>query len=438
MSQPRNLQREFFDMLMESQYWLPETMLAYQRSQLSQLLRHARANVPFYEHRLDAVFTAGGDINWDRWSEIPIVKRSDLFERRHEMLAKELPKGHGAIGTISSSGSTGLPIQVTRNRLTAIAANANRWRTHRWHHLDWSRTYTGRDRLDPEADWPHGRPMGPWGPPGDAAAAAGRCFLLSRRATAEQTLEFLDRTGSSYFSSGPKTLHAMGLESERLGLGVRLDCVMTQGEPVEEEDRRVIKRAFGARTLEQYGSKEGGQIATPCPDGGGGMHINAESVLVEIIDAQGHACPPGQPGRVIITPFVSTAQPLIRYDQGDIARLGVACRCGRCLPVLEAIDGRAMAMFTHPDGRTVARLLTEGARAALNCSFWQIAQVGPLDFEVRYVLRDKSRAADEAAAADIFRGIYFSDARVRFVARDSIPLTAAGKHIEYVNEWTTR
>ncbi len=325
MSQPRDLQHEFYDMLMESQYWLPETMLSYQRSQLAQLLRHARANVPFYETRLDPVFTADGDIDWDRWGEIPIVKRSDLFERRQEMLAKVLPKGHGAVSTISSSGSTGLPIQVTSNRLTTIAANANRWRAHRWHGLDWSRTYTARDRLDPEADWPHGQPMGPWGAPGDAAAAAGRSFLLSRRATAEQTLEFLDRTGSSYFSTGPKTLHAMGLEAERLGISVKLDCVMTQGEPAEEEDRRVIKRAFGARTLEHYGSKEGGQIASPCPDGSG-MHINAESIFVEIIDAEGQHCLPGQPGRVIITPFVSTAQPLIRYDQG-ISRDG-ACRVG--------------------------------------------------------------------------------------------------------------
>lgn len=437
MSQLRDLSHQFYAMLMESQYWLPEAMVAYQRNQLAQLLRHARANVPFYAHRLDAVFTASGDIDWERWHDIPIVRRSDLFEHRHDMLAKAMPKGHGAVSTISSSGSTGLPIQVTSNRLTAIAANANRWRAHRWHGLDWSRTYTARDRLDPEADWPHGQLMGPWGPPGDAAAAAGRWFLLSRRATAEQSLEFLGRTGSSYFSSGPKTLHAMGLEAERLGIEVKLDWVMTQGEPAEEEDRRVIKRALGARTLEYYGSKEGGQMAAPCPDGRG-MHINAESILVEIVDADGRPCLPGQPGRVIVTPFVSTAQPLIRYDQGDIARMGVACRCGRCLPVLEAIDGRAMAMFTHPDGRTVARLLTDDARAALNCSFWQVAQVGPLDFEVRYVLRDKERAPDEARAADIFRGIYFADARIRFVVRDSIPMTPAGKHVEYVNEWTAR
>jgi phenylacetate-CoA ligase len=52
--------KQVFDMFMESQYWPAEHMLAYQRSQLSQLLIHARANVPFYKERLDPVFVANG------------------------------------------------------------------------------------------------------------------------------------------------------------------------------------------------------------------------------------------------------------------------------------------------------------------------------------------------------------------------------------------
>ena len=200
MAQPRDLQHEFYDMLMESQYWLPETMLNYQRSQLAQLLRHARANVPFYEKRLDPVFTGSGDIDWERWEEIPIVTRSDMLERRDDMLARELPKGHGTVGTLASSGSTGLPIQITTNRLTVLAANSNRWRAHRWHGLDWSRTYTARDGLDPKADWPAGQALGPWGPRWDENALRGQAFRLSRNATVEQTLQYLSASKSTYFS----------------------------------------------------------------------------------------------------------------------------------------------------------------------------------------------------------------------------------------------
>lgn len=436
MAQPRDLQHEFYDMLMESQYWLPETMLDYQRSQLAQLLRHARANVPFYEKRLDPVFTTSGDIDWDRWSEIPIVTRSDMLERRDDMLARELPRGHGSSSTISSSGSTGLPIQVTSNRLTVLAANANRWRAHRWHDLDWSKTYTARDGQAAEAAWPHGQLLGRWGPSWDAGAARGQCYRLNRDATAPNMLEFIKRTRSSYYSSGAKVLHAMALESERLGIEAHIECFMTHGDHVGDEDRAIFKRVFGARTLEHYSSKEGAQIAYACPNGHG-FHVSAESVLLEIVDAEGRPCPVGHPGRVIITPFVSTAQPLIRYDQGDIARFGPPCSCSRTLPLLETIDGRATAFFTHPDGRTIARFLPTEAREALGGSYWQIAQVGPLSFEVRYVPLDWQQAPDLATADAIFRQVFFEDAEVRFLPMREIPLTAAGKHLEYVNEWGT-
>ena len=88
-------QKQILEMLMESQYWPPDQMLAYQRSQLGQLLHHARAQVPFYKSSLDPVFRRNGDIDWSRWHEIPIVTRADLRDKRNEMLAATLPPGHG-------------------------------------------------------------------------------------------------------------------------------------------------------------------------------------------------------------------------------------------------------------------------------------------------------------------------------------------------------
>ena len=67
-----SIQKQIFDMLMESQYWPPEQMLAFQRNQIAQLLKHARKNVPFYENRLAPVFTKNGEVDWDR----SLTKRS--------------------------------------------------------------------------------------------------------------------------------------------------------------------------------------------------------------------------------------------------------------------------------------------------------------------------------------------------------------------------
>ena len=74
----RQLQREFHERLLDSQYALPEKRRDGQRKNLAKLLRHAREHVPFYAHRLDPVFTPSGDIDWSRWSELPILLRDDL------------------------------------------------------------------------------------------------------------------------------------------------------------------------------------------------------------------------------------------------------------------------------------------------------------------------------------------------------------------------
>ena len=41
------IQKQIYDMLMKSQFWLPEQMLAFQHNQFCQFLNHGRAKVPF-------------------------------------------------------------------------------------------------------------------------------------------------------------------------------------------------------------------------------------------------------------------------------------------------------------------------------------------------------------------------------------------------------
>jgi len=426
--------QQFYDMLLESQFWPRQQLVDYQRSQLEQLLRHARANVPFYETRLDPVFARDGSVDWDKWEQIPIVKRSDLVEHRGAMQARVLPPGHGPVGRSSSSGSTGTPVTVSITRLAKLASDVTRWRAHRWHGLDWSAVVCARFGDNPErSSWPDGTAMGPWGPPWIDEARRGQSFEINRLAPSAELLEFLKRKGPRYYSSAPKPAHALALESERLHLPLKLDAILTHGEGVSDADRQQVRRVFGAEIIEHYSSKEGMQMAHPCPDGR--LHVNAEAVLVEIVDGSGRHCPAGAVGRVVITPFFQTAQPLIRYEQGDLAIAGGSCTCGRSLPTISSIVGRLTHMFIHPNGRRVAEKLPDRYREGLGALAWQIAQVGPTNFEIRYVPEDLEFVGNEAAAAQAIRDVYFVDASVSFRRVSEIPLRPGGKYVEYVNEW---
>lgn len=431
---PRPLDQQFYEMLLDSQYWPEADLQTYQRSQLRQLLLHAKAHVPFYKHRLDAVIRPDGDIDWDRWGEIPIVKRADLSERGEKMLATTMPAGHGGTTYSVTSGTTGAPIRITSSQFAQVALRANRFRSYRWHQVDWSKLSCQVFGETPDdAPWPHGTVLGPWGPPWDPASANGAIVKINRLTPYEKIVEFLERKRPAYLATGPKTAVAIALEAERLKAHVAIDALLVQGAMVGALEHDTMQRVFGAKIAELYSSKEAGAVAHGCP-GHDGLHVNAESVLVEIVDGEGRPCRVGQPGRIIITPFYNSAQPLIRYEQGDIGEWLAPCPCGRHLPRIGGLIGRTTGFFFHPDGRARAGFLPPDDRAILAAREWQIAQTGPHQFEVRYVPLDADVLGDEAAMTNRLRAVYFDDADVTFKRVDELP-SRAGKAVEYVNEW---
>lgn len=72
--------------------------------------------------------------------------------------------------------------------------------------------------------------------------------------------------------------------------------------------------------------------------------------------------------------------------------------------------------------------------SVLGASMWQFAQVGPMEYEIRYVPVSPTTFGDEARVAQAFRDHIFDDAQVSFRRMPEIPLTAGGKYMEYINE----
>ncbi|TCN85191.1 phenylacetate-CoA ligase [Vibrio crassostreae] len=87
-------------------------------------------------------------------------------------------------------------------------------------------------------------------------------------------------------------------------------------------------KAFGCKIVSEYGSAESGIIAFECPFGK--MHINEETVFVEVIN-----------GKAIITNLIARSFPTIRYELGDYIELSdESCDCGRSHLILKEVTGR--------------------------------------------------------------------------------------------------
>jgi phenylacetate-CoA ligase len=90
--------------------------------------------------------------------------------------------------------------------------------------------------------------------------------------------------------------------------------------------------------------------AWQCP--AGSYHVNAEHVILELLDEEGRPVKQGELGRVVATTLENHLAPLIRYDLNDYA-LAVEgnCSCGRTLPIIGKVVGRSMNLFRLKDGK---------------------------------------------------------------------------------------
>jgi phenylacetate-CoA ligase len=428
--------KQIFDMLMESQYWPPEQMLAFQRDQLAQLLRHAKATVPFYKTRLDVVFRKNGDIDWNRWNEIPIVTRADVRDRGEDMMATKLPRGHGRVTRNFTSGSTGIPISIYKNELFRSASRAAGKRFSSWAGIDHAKARADfpPQLYAPDNAHPHYKIESV-----DSAwleEKPGLKMLISRALAEPTALELLREFNVRYVTSLPNFVEMLAHANLDFPQPIKLEMILCYGMQALGTQIDLFQRSFGAETYNSYSSEEAARIAAQC-NLQGPYHINAEQLLVEILNENGGACARGEAGSVVLTMFYSTAQPLIRYEIGDLAQFGEHCPCGRNLPTLSNILGRLYPIFIRPDGEKFwVQFEHEIIAKNLQCKSYQIAQTGALTFEVRYVPHQLGQPRNLEIVKNTVRKNLFFDAEVPFRVMENIPLGKGGKPQVLVREYS--
>jgi phenylacetate-CoA ligase len=420
---------------MESQYWPAQQMLEFQRSQLRQLLKHAKETVPFYKTRLDCVFNKNGDMDWDRWNEIPIVTRADLRDRRDEMLTTSLPEGHGPTKTIHSSGSSGVPVSVEVTKIWSTANQACIFRFLENQGIDTNNKIARLSNYDNSGNLLKDEfYLGRWGKTWANGIHIGQELIINRRLSAERTLQLLESFEVPYLNEIPNNAELLAMANLDRKVPVRLQGVICIGQEITADQRNLFSLSFGARSISVYSSTEGALMGCQWGDSTH-FHLNAETVLVEILDSDGKACSHKEPGRVVITPFFSTSLPLIRYDQGDIAETIASCTCNSKLPALDHIMGRQDQLLQFPDGkRAVFGLDQNLLRKNLDALAFQLAQVASLKLEIRYLPAKLGKQISREPVIAHIREIIHPKLEVVFKQVEKIPLNPGGKQQRVVCE----
>lgn len=329
---------------LETLQWAsPEEVHNRRTAKLRLLLDHCERNVPFYRDEFGRLGLVAGDIKdeADLVSLPRITKdRIRVDYSRFWATANERPWDRWP-----TSGSSGQPFAFRIDR-AAIAANtfAALARGRRW----WGCDYGVAEAMI----WSGVRGVG-GGLRGHLHAVKRRIAwslkniaLIDTYTLDAQTIregyERLRRKQPRLIraiSSGLYRFCAGLVEQELDGRRLGVECAIYTGEALPPGQRALVERVLGCPTVCEYGCTELGILAFQCP--AGGLHVSHEDLVLEFV-RDGRPALPGEEAELVVTNLNAFSAPLVRYDVGDVVVPSDAtCDCGRTLPLIDSVGGRA-------------------------------------------------------------------------------------------------
>ena len=441
MSDKIEMAGRFFASLQQSERLPSLSMARYQAPLMERLCRHACLETDFYADRLSVLFDDGdarsGRFMMENWRAVPVFDRQEAQQCNDALHARTTPAIMSPIKEMQTSGSTGRPMMFRRTEMSEIAGIAQFERILEWHAFDRSSSLA-MIRYDKTLATVTVRRSTGW----NLADRNSEFLELSKTEDSRAWVDWLQRIAPRNLIAAPSVIEGVLSELARRGRTITLDRVLTTSETPSESLSHRVQAAFSAKLVDTYGTREVGQIATPCAHSGQAKHVSAETVLVEVLNQDGTETAPGETGAIVVTPFYSYGTPLIRYDTGDLAVQGErGCACGRTLPLLRHVLGRNNTLFRARDG---SQRFAAGAglhEIGRHISFLQIQMVQTEydRIEVLYVPDPHGELADFRGATALMQAaLHAPDLAIDYIAVQRIERSAGGKFEEFISRVPSR
>lgn len=361
--------------------WSKERWQSWQEERLAYVLHRAATRVPYYRNEWSRRRRGGDTRSFEYLEHWPILTKQDLRANPRSFVADDCTIR--SMFHESTSGSTGTPVELWWSHRTVrewYALFEARWR--RWHGVsmqDWWAIIGGRLILPARRNHP---------PFWVVNRSMRQLYMSAYHMNPQYVKYYLDallRYKIRYlwgYTSSLVALAEKGLASGIRSLG--LAVVITNAEPLLDEQRRIMSEAFGAPVRETYGMAEIVMAAGECR--AGALHLWPEAGFVEVRDGSQPALH-GSVGDLVCTGLLNADMPLIRYQVGDRGAMDVApdtCACGRTLPRVRCIEGRDDELVYTHDGAPVGRL--DGVfKGRIPVREAQIVQDSLASLRIRYV-----------------------------------------------------
>ena len=429
MQKKPNISEHLFRTLLASEELSKDELQANCSKQLLNTLIHAATTTSYYSESLSSFADGPPNIDPDRWSEIPILTRTDVKDHLDDIASSAVPSGHGGHTWGGTSGTSGLSILTKSTVLAGLMQTALQHRFFYRLGLDGARKLVSI-KGDQTGEYPDGETLpDPWLPQFVSASGSAPSVQLKQPLALEKQLEFLTRQGPCYLNTQPSNLVGLALTKQsdpKKYSKIDVAGVICLGEMVQPYHHELTRRNFGCGIIDIYSAAEVGSIAHQCS--AGHLHVNSEILHVETLHEDGSPCDENETGRIVITSTINWAMLLIRYDIGDQGALSYGCECGSPLPVLKMTVGRERNLFKFSDGTSVLGLVSLSKyHEFFPVRQWQIVQTAPEELMVHFVSQNPDRDLDFDKLTKTLQDYFNRPLRISFSREEKMSLAASGK-----------
>lgn len=395
--------------------WFPKSRLeALQLRRLRRVLDVA-AQVPLYRDKWREAGVSARDVRTlDDLAKLPVVTREEVVRAWPDGILSRKPQPDDVV--FRTSGTSGMFMRI------AYAAEANDFLEAIYGRALFAAGYRPWDRIAyfwwEDAD----RPLRVY-----EKLGLMRKHFLKVHADPRKQLDDLVALQPSVIYHFPSALLLIAKLLEGKELPIRPRLVICHGELLTDDQQETLRRAFRCEVRNQYGAQEFNRMAWDC-ERHRGLHVDADSVRIEILREDGSIAAPGEEGELVITGLVNTLMPLIRYRIGDVGyMIDEPCPCGRGLPLMKLTEGRRDDVLVLPDGRRVGpRTLAPRIEDLHGFLQYRVIQHEPSKLEVLLV-RDGGGDGVEANVRTTLTNILGEGLAIDVHAVDDIPLSRRGK-----------
>ncbi|MEN8162913.1 MAG: hypothetical protein ABFS37_02195 [Acidobacteriota bacterium] len=328
--------------LSRNQWRHKEDLERRQFKALQRLVHHAYGTVPFYRNLYDRGGVSPADLKTaDDLRLFPIVTREALQATPQAQLVTEGTRLDRCLRS-RTSGSTGVPLEILFRSPDRAAFNPSFLRVYMaWGMKPRHRMASFQSRRERLGKRSWYQRLGIF-----------RTKVLFSRDQPEDWIEALKLWRPHMIHGYSLTLKLLAEALERFGADdLHVPLVTSTSGVLDDGARQALKSTLGARVVDIYASDEAGSvIAWQCPRCPG-YHLCSDTVVTEFLTDDRPALP-GEDASVVITALGGFTMPLIRYDQGDVARVSSEQPiCGRGMPLMEGVRGRAGDFILLRSGR---------------------------------------------------------------------------------------